>query len=588
MKVSMADYLVGLFLKYSFRAALTVVGLCLVFEVAMQLENWRAGEPLTFYVYDLLAEVVWAAETGKGFEENASFVVRAVMGTVVVWALTVMLVVGFGIPLGLILGRLGCAGKREKSVRRLTAKLALVPCSLLIGLPAFGLAAWAVLYLIDFAALPVFTLMENGGQGFGGDDVQVAGWLRLILPAGVVALPGTAWLARSVVRILWVSHDSDFVHAAEDRGLSGEHLFYHYVVKNSLSSMGGAALSLLPVLLGSLILVEWVFRFPGLGDLMRTAAFGKEFLLLSIGAGLSGLMVMSGSFLIEVIFGVIDKSTRAEGGVGRSGNREMDHRVTVESDRVRRVKRLKLAWIFVLGISGLMWGGHLFAEFSWKVEGKMGAIERLLAGASGTLAMALISSVLAVFVSFCVAGFSGCMGGWRAYCLIAKTHTAMISIPSMLWLFFGLAIAGSGFWSTVLIVTCVGGLLGAGVLSRYLLEMEFQGWIESARAIGLNRRQIFFRHFIPAIWPRLVSRGLTLLPVMLVFTVAADFSGLTAKGNGSNRWGVLMAEGKAMMLDDPVLLIVSVGMVWMTATAFAALATWARFEKGDRTGPDIY
>ena len=584
----MADYLVGLFLKYCFRGALVGLGLCLVFEGAMQVEGWLGDEQWKVYTYDLSAKILWEVEQGKGFEEVVPFVLVAAMETAKVWALTVILVVSFGIPLGLIMGRLGCTGKREKSGRRLIAKLVLAPCSLLIGLPAFGLAAWLVLYLIDFAALPVFTLMENGGQSFSGDDARVAGWLRLIFAAGVVSLPGAAWLARSLARILWVSHDSDFVRAAEDRGLSGGRLFYYYVVKNSVASIGAAILSLLPVLLGSLFLVEWVFRFPGLGDLMRTAALEKGFVLLFIGGVLFGLMVMSGGFLIEVIFGAIDKCVREGGGVGRSEGGEMPHRVMLASDREQRVKRLKWAWIFVLGVCGLMWGGHLFAEFSWRVEGRMGAIERLLAGASGTLAMALFSSILAVLISFFISALSGCMGGWRAYCLIAKAHSVMISIPSMYWLFFGLAIAGSGFWSTVLVVACVGGLLGAGVLSRYFLDMEFQGWVESARAIGLSRRQVYFRHFVPAIWPRLVSRGLMLFPGILVFTVAADFSGLIETAKDSNRWGILMAEGKEIMLDDPVLLIISVGMVWFATTAFAVLATWARFEKGDRQGADIY
>lgn len=595
MKVSMADYLVRLFLKYCFRALIAGVALCLVFESAMQVNDWGGSESLEFHVFDLSAEILWSLESGEGSEEFESVIFSAAAETVKVWGLTVLLVIGFGLPLGMVLGRLGCAGKRGSRGRRGLARLILAPCLLFLWVPAFGLASLMVLYLIDVVGLSVFELMKNGGQGFSGDEVQVARSLRLLLPAGVVAVCSVAWLAREVALILWRINAADFVRAAEDRGLFGERLFYHYVVKSSLAYIGGAILCLLPFLSGALILVEWVFHFPGLGSLIITEALGDEFGLLLLAGALLALMVLGGSFLIEGIFGAIDQSTRMHGGVRGIAieaptirNENPGNRLSLASDHRRSLKRLKQAWITILLGFGIMWGLHLYTEFAWREVGRLEVFERILAGASGTLAMGLVSSILAVLVSFCLAALCGCLGGWRGYCLVAKIHSAILVVPTMFWLLLGLAVSGSGFWSVVLILSYVGGLLGTGVVSHWLLDMESRGWIEAARAMGLNRRQIFCRHFVPVVWLRMLSRGLILLPAMLLFAVAADFSGLSGSEEGGSRWGILMAEGKAVMLDDPDLLIFSVGAVCLSAAAFALLASWARFKKGDRPGPDIY
>ncbi|NOY01046.1 MAG: hypothetical protein GXP30_15155, partial [Verrucomicrobia bacterium] len=280
-------------------------------------------------------------------------------------------------------------------------------------------------------------------------------------------------------------------------------------------------------------------------------------------------------------------------GVEKISNGEVDLRVvkttreqSVAIARGRKLKRLKWAWIVVIGIYGMLWGLHLFAEFTWM--GQLTVLEKIIKGASGTLAVGLVVSVVAVALSFCIAGLCGYIGGWHAYRLLAKTHGAMLSLPVIFWVFLAMAASTSRFLPMVLTISLAGGFLGAGVVGQWLLDLELRGWIAAASASGLSRRQIFSRHFIPAVWPRMLSRGLKLLPAMILFSVAADFANLKARPGESNRWGELIAEGQFAMLDDPNLMIYSLVAVWLFAMGFAVLANWAKFGEGDRPGPDIY
>ena len=604
----MADYFVGLFLKYFFRAVIMGVGLCLVIEVAMQVDGLRERGPLEIHVFDLVSEIMPPSDREDGAENLVAQLLAVAAETSKVWGLSILLVIGFGVPLGVISGRLACAGMHVGSGWRVTARLVMTPCLLLIWVPTFGLASLLVLYLINVTEVPVFELMKNGGQGFEGDDVYVAEWWRLLLPTSVVAFSGAAWLAREVAQILWMTHQMDFVRAAEDRGLSGGRLFFCYTMNNSMCRIGGAFLRLCFFMLGSLILVEWVFRFPGLGLMIRTAAAEDDLARLFAGGVLLALMVLAAGLLLEVFFGMIDKNTRMRGGVdvmsdeklaisSRSeaktagGNKKFGGKSNRQW-RVGRVRRLKLAWFVVLMVSGVLMGIHMLEVLSGGVLKQGELIEqnarRILLGAGGTLGMGLMSSILAMLVSFCIVGLSGWLGGWRTYGLIVKMHTALFSMPAIFWVFVGLAVASSGFWSVILILGCVGGLLGVGVVSQWFVAMELCGWIEAAQAAGLKRRQVFLRHFFPAIWPMMVSRTLLLVPTMLLLAVAVDFSGLVETEGDSNCWGVLMAEGMSRMLDDPKLLIYSVVAVWVMAVSIAVLASWAKFENGDQPGPDIY
>lgn len=70
---------------------------------------------------------------------------------------------------------------------------------------------------------------------------------------------------------------ADFVLAAKSRGLSGMSLSYTYILRNSLLPVVSVISFSTASLLSRLILIESVFGYPGIGDLIVDAILGRDY-----------------------------------------------------------------------------------------------------------------------------------------------------------------------------------------------------------------------------------------------------------------------------------------------------------------------
>lgn len=170
----------------------------------------------------------------------------------------------------------------------------------------FWLAALAVWGLVEFWGQPG---LADAPPAQGG-PVQWETLWRSGLIAAIVSLTAIGWQIRHLTDTLLEQARAPHVRAAQLRGLSGGALFFRHVFRNSLESVARCPDRSLPALLGMQMLVEWTFRYPGLGRLMIDSArtghpaglFGVTFLLASavvfarwIGAGLHSLIDRSPS-----------------------------------------------------------------------------------------------------------------------------------------------------------------------------------------------------------------------------------------------------------------------------------------------------
>ncbi|MFK5921835.1 MAG: ABC transporter permease subunit [Verrucomicrobiota bacterium] len=613
-ELSKADYLVDLCMKYFFRAVLSFLILGIFVEGLMKLEALRHDRELERHVWQLVLEVlpdqgssIDGQAGGSGDERGLNFtqeLIRAGWQSLKVSMLAMSLVLGVGLPLGMIAGRLASAGQGRRSGWRLLGRIFLLPCQFLYALPAFVLAVLLLYYLLDVTGVPVFEWMQKGSRGFdfwNARDTRTAGWWRLLLPAGAVALSAASWLAKEVAQVLRAVREQDFVRAAERRGVFGDHLYFHYVVKNSLRDIGGALLRVLPFLLASLILIEWVFRFPGLGEMVFRIATDSDFGRIFVTGFVLMMMVGLGGFFLEAMFGLLDGKTREQGGlsvmsalVDQPG--AVKNPVEAGGARKRQTKmwrRLKQAYLGVFLLLAFSWGIKLFADFRWEAEsGSESLIRsdlwRVLIAANETLVMSGLICCLSLCLAFFVSAVLGGLGGWRAYCLVARIHSALWALPLLFVMLVALPVVGAGYWSMVWLLVVISAVLGVGVLSRWFLDIESRPWVEAARATGLRPGQIFFRHFIPVIWPRVLARVLLLFPLMLVAVTALDFSLLQEGAENAGRWGTLLAEGRQRMWQDPDLLVFLSLALWGAVVFFDWLGMWAKTTSQDRVGPDVY
>jgi ABC-type dipeptide/oligopeptide/nickel transport system permease component len=196
-------------------------------------------------------------------------------------AMTIALAVS--IPIGLFAGLR--AGRWPDAA-------ALLLSSVLVSMPNFWLAGILVLTVsIQLGWLPAV----------GYRDITYA-----ILPAIVLAIEIIPVLVRSLTLSLGAMMNQNFVRIGPIRGLHPSQVIYHHALKGAsvpLLNMLGVQLS---ALLGGVLVVEYIFDYPGLGSLTIEAVLQRDFPLIQAIAMLTSAIFVGINILVDLLAGLID------------------------------------------------------------------------------------------------------------------------------------------------------------------------------------------------------------------------------------------------------------------------------------------
>ena len=144
-------------------------------------------------------------------------------------------------------------------------------------------------------------LLPTSGWIMSGD-----GWKTVLMPTMTLALPYFAYLARlsraSILEIL----RSDYVRTARAKGLSESAIMVKHVLKGSLlpvvSYLGPAFAH---IVTGSIV-VETIFRVPGLGRHFVQSALNRDYtLIMGTVIVYSGILLVM-NFIVDILYGFMD------------------------------------------------------------------------------------------------------------------------------------------------------------------------------------------------------------------------------------------------------------------------------------------
>lgn len=155
------------------------------------------------------------------------------------------------------------------------------PLLTLSAIPFYLLALLLVfLFAFRFSIFPLF-----GGYGIGkvpdfSLDFALQVLRHAILPAMSIILASIGFWALGMRGMMVTMQGSDFMVQAEAKGLKAGRIFLRYALRNALLPQTTAlALSLGTVLTGA-VLVEVVFRYPGLGNTLYQAIRLSDFFII--------------------------------------------------------------------------------------------------------------------------------------------------------------------------------------------------------------------------------------------------------------------------------------------------------------------
>jgi ABC-type dipeptide/oligopeptide/nickel transport system permease component len=186
------------------------------------------------------------------------------------------------------------------AVKRFTwiDNLALVLSILAISTPAFSLGLLLILaFAVWFSVLPM--------TGFDT-------WQAIILPAVTLSAASTAVICRIMRSSLVEVLDNQYVRTARAKGLREHLVIWRHGVRNALIPVVTVAGLQLGYLLGSAVVTETVFAWPGLGRLLVQSILARDFPVVQ-----AAVLVVAVTFILvniatDLLYALLDPRISAQ------------------------------------------------------------------------------------------------------------------------------------------------------------------------------------------------------------------------------------------------------------------------------------
>lgn len=188
----------------------------------------------------------------------------------------------------------------------------LMPVSIFISnLPAFGLAV----ILLALFGVELDWFPTSGGYGF--DMIPNFSWdfiwsviVHYQLPFWSIVLITIGGQAIGMRSMAIYELNADYVKYSRFLGIKDRKTI-QYVFRNAmLPQVAGLALSI-GTMIGGALVAEVIFSYPGLGSTILSAVMGQDYPLISATTLIIAIMTLSATFIIEIVYGLIDPRIKA-------------------------------------------------------------------------------------------------------------------------------------------------------------------------------------------------------------------------------------------------------------------------------------
>jgi peptide/nickel transport system permease protein len=164
-----------------------------------------------------------------------------------------------------------------------------------------------VLILIFAIGLNVLPLSASGAHGFG-DTIY-----HLIMPAIPLTLILFGYIEQMARAGTVEALASDYARTATLKGLPRGVMIRRHILRNSLLPTVTVIATQTGYLIGGLVLVEYLFRYNGIGSLIYNAANSKDFPMLEAGVLVIGVVYMLATLFADITYSLLNPRIRYRG-----------------------------------------------------------------------------------------------------------------------------------------------------------------------------------------------------------------------------------------------------------------------------------
>ena len=172
-------------------------------------------------------------------------------------------------------------------------------------------------------------------------------------------------------------------------------------------------------------------------------------------------------------------------------------------------------------------------------------LARILFGGRISITVGLVATFVALAIGVTYGAVSGFVGG-KVDAVMMRLVDILYALPFAIFVILLMVFFGRNIFLLFFAIGAVEWLTMARIVRGQVMSIKKMEFIEAARALGLGRRRIIFRHLIPnVLGPVIVYTTLT-IPAVMLLEAFLSFLGLGVQAPMSS-WGVLIKDGSEKM-----------------------------------------
>lgn len=252
--------------------------------------KYRMNDPLVVqygrYMFDVLRGDLGPSYRYKDHDVNF-YIFQSLPNSMILGVIAISISIIFGISSGLL-----AAVRQNTWVDYLCMAIAVIG----ISVPLFVIGP--VLQYVFAIKLQWF---PTSGWFTAGD-----GWETVVLPAITLAFADFATIARLTRSSMLDTLRSDYIRTAKAKGMKNSAIIFKHAMKGSMlpvvSYLGPAFAS---IITGSVV-VEQVFRIPGLGKFFVQSSFNRDYTLIVGVVIVYSVILIIMNFIVDVVYSLLD------------------------------------------------------------------------------------------------------------------------------------------------------------------------------------------------------------------------------------------------------------------------------------------
>ncbi len=198
-------------------------------------------------------------------------------------------------------------------------------------------------------------------------------------------------------------------------------------------------------------------------------------------------------------------------------------------------------------------------------------LSRLMVGARQTLLVGIFATLIGLLGGLILGLLAGAFGGW-VDTVIMRIVDVLLSIPSLLLaISIGVLFTNPNLTSVIIAVGIPQIPVFARLLRGQLLAQRESDHVLAARALGVKRGPIVFRHMLPNSVSPVIVQSTLVVATSILDAAALSFLGLGSQDVSQPEWGQMLGEAQGSIDSHPQLAFWPAGAIIVVVLGFTLL-----------------